>query len=462
MLVRELKRLLIFVGPAIFLILLVAKLCGKTLISLPSIASPSSKGFSSEFQESGTPSNHVGHPFAGYTEGAYREIFSLSTSDKKYFKVKFHPHRGINPNAIPHPTLESTWIIVSQRHDHSVKDSVWFAELFCNAVFTGEALSCIEPPFILPIGRTRVRAHHQYENSETDVLQGRDKCIGDLGYFGFNVGPHDARVFYGPSAPYTIYGSNSQYTCFGQWIQDLRLLTDWPFEFFNDAQFSMPTELQRPEPYGMVEKNYFIFWDRDENVYAHYDVFPKRVFARLSDDGSTGPDLAPKVATGDDKCINKYMQKLALENESIHQATSSISITLCKRSDPGCQPDDSNTFILTVFQHKKFYSGHAVYDPYVMLFEQKAPFALYGISTKPFWISGRGMPGEWKDLNGNPSDQTQMIYVTSLSWKKAGQKYHGYIDDVLFVLFGIEDSDTGGIDIVAGDLLADLGLCALL
>ena len=222
----------------------------------------------------------------------------------------------------------------------------------------------------------------------------------------------------------------------------------------------MPTELQRPEPYGSLEKNYFIFWDKDKNVYAHYDIFPTRAFARLSDDGSTGPDLGPHVATGDNKCINKYMPKLAPEHTSIHQATNSISITLCKRSDPGCKVDDLNTFILTVFQQKKYYDHHSVYEPYVMLFQQKTPFAIHGISTMPFWISGRGMPGEWKGHQGKLLDQTQMLYVTSISWKTAGQKYHGYIDDVLLVLFGIEDTDTGGIDILAGDLVADLGLCA--
>jgi hypothetical protein len=222
----------------------------------------------------------------------------------------------------------------------------------------------------------------------------------------------------------------------------------------------MPTELQRPELYGMIEKNFFVFWDKDENMYTHYDIFPNRVFAKLSEDGSAGPDLAPQVAASDNQCIAKYMVKPSPENESIHQATNSISISLCKRSDLACQSDDSKTFILTVFQHKKYYNGHCVYDPYVALFQPTPPFAMYGISTKPFWISGRGMPGgKWKDRNGNSLDQTQMLYVTSLSWKKAGQKYHGYIDDVLFVLFGIEDSDTGGIDILAGDLLGDMGLC---
>ena len=39
-----------------------------------------------------------------------------------------------------------------------------------------------------------------------------------------SIGPHDARVFYGPEAPFTVYGSNSGFTCFGQWIQDIRVL----------------------------------------------------------------------------------------------------------------------------------------------------------------------------------------------------------------------------------------------
>lgn len=50
-------------------------------------------------------------------------------------------------------------------------------------------------------------------------------------------------------------------------------------------------------------------------------------------------------------------------------------------------------------------------------------------------------------------DQTQFFYITSMSWKAHDQKYHGYIDDVIFVLFGIEDASAGGIDVVAGDLL---------
>jgi hypothetical protein len=291
-------------------------------------------------------------------------------------------------------------------------------------------------------------------------VQGGEKCRDKLAFFELSVGPHDARVFYGPSSPYVIYGSTSQYACFGEWILDFRLLVDWGFELFEKEQFRAPTEIQRPEPYGLVEKNWFVFWDKDEQLYGHYDIAPKRVFAKLGYDGSVGPDLAPHAAASDERCMSKYIPKVAPENESIHQATNSLSITLCKRADPACKPDDSNTFIMTVFQYKKYYSFHSVYEPYVMLFQQAAPFAIHGISSKPFWISGRGKPGEWESPDGRAADQTQMFYVTSLSWKKHGQKYHGYIDDVIFVLFGIEDADTGGIDVVAGDLLTEMSLCS--
>lgn len=450
MLIREVKRLMPFLGPVLVLLFFVSRFYDKALVTLPSFDGAPSTPSSSESPEPekaekpDRPPQEVGHPIAGYTEGAYDEIFSVSTPDKKYFKIVFDKKQSINPNAIPHPFLDDTWVIVSQLQRSDVKNSVWFAELVCNAAFKDGNLSCVEAPSILPLTKT----------------PGGEKCREKLAYFQLSVGPHDARVFYGPTTPYVIYGSTSQFTCFGEWMMDFRLMMDWGLELFDKEQFRLPTEIQRPKPYGVVEKNFFVFWDKNEELYGHYDIAPNRAFAQLSNDGSVGPDLAPKTAASDEKCMAKYFPKLDPETESIHQATNSLSITLCKRSDPACKPDDSNTFIMTIFQHKKWYNWHGVYEPYVMLFQQTAPFAVHGISTKPIWISGRGKPHEWVGANVGGKDQTQMFYVTSISWKKHGQKYHGYIDDVMFVLFGIEDADTGGIDVTAGDLVKGLGLCA--
>ena len=252
------------------------------------------------------------------------------------------------------------------------------------------------------------------------------------------------------------------------------MLMDWGFELYAENEFRKATEIQRPGKYGRVEKNFFVFWDKKGAMYAHYDVAPKRVFAKLDFDGSVGRDLAPKAAINDDRCLAKYLPKVVKplstqDAESIHQATNSLKITLCKRSDSSCRESDANTFIFTIYHHKGFYSFHSIYEAYVMAFRQTAPFEIYGMSKKPIWINGRNkmrpdpqQEGDMVIAEGEPKSwiETEMLYITSLSWKTQGQKYHGYIDDILFITFGVEDSRTAGIDIVAGDLFVDLGLCS--
>lgn len=394
------------------------------------------KDVGSEAADEGTPTSHT-------------FIRSLSTADGRYFPIDVGGELAMNPNIIPHPNLESTWVLVAQLR----QDPQNFAELVCNARFDNGVMRCIDSPSKLPIAPTT-----------------GDKCTGDLAYFALSQGPHDARVFYGPNQPYTIYGSNSQYTCFGQWVHDFRNLMDWGYEA--DAfpsQFASATELQRPPPWGSIEKNWFLFWDLDGHTYAHYDVFPSRVFARIDDAGSTGESMVLTTSLQDEACMAQYMPKLGPELESIHQATNSLSITMCKRRDLGCTPDESNTFIFTIFQHKKYFNFHAVYEPYVLLFEQALPFKIHAISKKPFWILGRNArvqslptgntPDMMSDMSLDLEAGEEMLYVTSMSWSDGRQRYHGYIDDVLIIAFGIEDQTTAAIDIMAGDLMQDLGTC---
>lgn len=365
----------------------------------------------------------------------HQMIFSTSTFDKKFFPIDFGGKEGANPNIIPHPTLENTWIVVAQLVRSVAESSKRFEQIVCNAVFKDGGLRCLQPATTLPIALTTGR-----------------NCDGEFDFFDFNDGPHDARVFYGPDKPYTVYGSNSDLTCFGQWAQDFRkLVPDWGTDLTGSPEFHEGTELHRPAPYGAVEKNWFLFWDNTGQMYAHYDVTPKRVFAQVNQNGSVGADLAPAAAEADAKCFAKYLPKLPPKLESIHQATNSLKITMCKRADALCIANDDNTFILTIFQHKSFYSFHSVYEPYVMLFKQRAPFEAHAISRKPTWINGREIHME--------RNTTDMFYVTSVTWKGRDRKYHGYLDDELFVGFGIEDKRSGGIDLLAGDLLANLGTC---
>ncbi|KAJ4312193.1 hypothetical protein N0V84_010059 [Fusarium piperis] len=363
----------------------------------------------------------------------HQEVFSASTLDKKFFMMDFGSgFPAMNPNIIPHPTLDNTWIIVAQWRLEN-KESQWFAELVCDATFQDNVLRCLHPPTSLPVAATT-----------------GGRCEGDLAFFNTNIGPHDARVFYGPEKPYTIFGSNSAHTCFGQFAQDLRMLVDWQGDREN-LEFRLGTELQRPLPWNPVEKNWFLFWDSNGQMYAHYDVTPKRSFALINADGSAGPDLAPLSQESDERCMAKYFPKLGPELESIHQATNSLQITICNRNDPMCVPNDSNTFIFTIIQHKTYFSYHSVYEPYVMVFKQQAPFDMHAMSRQPIWIHGRE-----KHPDKSTSD---MFYVTSMSWKQRGQKYHGFLDDELFLAFGIEDEKAAGINVLAGDLFKNLGAC---
>ena len=338
----------------------------------------------------------------------------------------------MNPNILPHPTLANTWIIVAQRKYEEASPE--FKELACEAIIWDDTLRCQGLPTALPIAATA-----------------GGKCDGDLSYFNLNVGPHDARFFYGPEKPYIVFGSNSMFTCFGQFIQSFSALADWSNNTSSQDDFHVATELQRPNSWGNIEKNWFPFWDEEGRMYIHHDIRPARVFAQVQLDGSVGPDLGALAAASDEKCILKYMPELAPELESIHQATNSLKVTMCPNAAQGCRPNKDNTFIISIYQHKTYYNFHSVYEPYVMVFKQQAPFRIHAMSRRPLWIHGR----EWHPER-NTSD---MFYVTSISWKSRERRYGGFLDDEVFIAFGIEDENAGGIDVLASELLGDLGLC---
>jgi hypothetical protein len=388
---------------------------------------------------------------AAVDKSGHREVFSVSAADKKYFSINFGAaYPALNPNIIPHPYEDHTWIIVAQ----SLKiGGAIFEELACNAVFQLDgSLACSTPPIVLPVAPSHT-----------------ENCKDEMEVFAMSSGPHDMRVFYGPDAPYVIYGSQSAHTCFSLFTQDFRSLhyKEYDLDAFNANLFAAGTELQRPPPGQDIEKNWYMFWDAQNAPYVHHDIFPKRVFAQLLPDGSVGPDLAPNAAMNDEACMARYMPKPASDHESVHQATNALAIILCARTDPSCIPTNTNTFILTIFQHKNYVDFHATYEPYVMLTQSVPPFAIHAISTKPLWIHGRGpltreSAARYREEGRVlPEGQTEMLYVTSINWKEKGVRWKGFVDDVVIIGFGIEDERSAGVDVLVGDLLQDLGACGV-
>ncbi|KAK4618114.1 hypothetical protein CLAFUR4_12174 [Fulvia fulva] len=422
-------------------------------------------------------------------------VKSSVTKDGRWFLVDFGEGYGsYNPSILPHPSKEETWIVIAQRDKQEDDNDTFNVELVCEATFNRKASSvqCIPGSvMILPIRSTTA---------------GAGQCEGDLEYMKTMIGPHDARIFFGPSqnrternllgdevvfesepVPYVMYGSQGTQSCVAMWMQDLRRLVDWNGgegghldekvdPFFWGTQLARPgmeevqaeglqkSEKEKRIEAGTIEKNWFAFWDSAGDLYIHQDIKPTyRAFSKILDpfNATTSPDLAP-LATTDTHCMTSLMPALQPTNlEWIHQSTNSLSLTLCRRLDPGCEPSDDNTFILTLFQVKTFYY-HGVYEPYVMLFRQRAPFEIYGITQKPLWYYGRGRPGgDWTTgtLESRPHDQSEMVFTTSVSFMGRGRGYHGYLDDKVMISFGIEDQKSGGIDVVAEDLVKSLELC---
>lgn len=427
MLVRDARRALLYIGPAIVLLVFFASFLrgsvspGQVFSHKPT---PDALPAKPKYHLEPAPSTH-------------NELFSLSTPDKRHFLISFGPGQdgAINPNILPHPTIDDTFAIVAQE---VARGDATFHEIACYASFNpnGTVLACNDAAYALPIAATRGLP-----------------CPEPYQLLDLNKGPHDARVFWGPDSAYAVYGTNSRFSCFGQYVQNFPVLMDWTADMAPQERFRAGTEIERPDGHGDIEKNWFVFWDGQGQMYAHYDVQPRH-FARLAENGSVSEDLAPKAAESDGRCLARYMPKVDLESESIHQATNSLLVTLCKRADTGCLADASKTVVITMFHHKTHRKAlgdlHSVYEPYVMAFRQEAPFEVYGIGKKPLWIHGRGTRGD---------GVTEMMFVTSISWKSRTQRYHGYLDDAMFLGFGIEDAGTGGIDVLAGDVLAELGLC---
>lgn len=373
---------------------------------------------------------------------SHHEIFSQSTTDGRYFIIDFGTRRAMNPNIIPHPFREETWYIIAQAYKEHDDNQRWFTELVCEANFRNESFQCLDEPSILPI-------------ASTSSLH----CNGDLNFFDDNIGPHDARVFYGPKAPYIVYGSQSHSNCFGLWMQDFRRLVNWKHEPSAVEAFRMATDLEKPGSKADVEKNWFAFWDDEGHMYMHHDLLPKRIFAKQFWDGSVGEDLATVNHDHDSRCLQRSWELQANNNRVFHQASNSLAITMCQAKDPQCRRTSNNTFILTVIQEKKYEDWHSVYEPYVVLFQQTAPFAIHSVSRKPIWVHGRKTAGDRQRNEATPRGQTEMLYVTSLSWRNQERRYSGYLDDILFLNFGIEDSSAGSIDVLVSDLLEQMEEC---
>ena len=410
----------------------------------------------SELRPSGEQSTRRPNPSVQHS---HREVFCRRTSTGRFFRIDFVHHDAFNANVIPHPTLPQHWFIVAQKYKEEgdqKTNQLMYAELICAATFVGDTLRCMDAPITLSIAATL-----------------SPKCTADIEWWNLSIGPRDARVFMGPHGPLAIYGSQSAHSCMGLFMQDFRMISDWP-TYTRDPKspFDSPYDLVRPHPISVVQKNYFAFWDMADQMYMHHDIYPHRSFSKFTPGDNAPRELAAQTSQQDEACLARYLPRLPawdiwhpLEVQSIHQGTNALSVTMCKhRKDKTCVPTAANTYIVTIIHHKSVIAVKAWYEPYVVMFRARPPFELYSVSSKPLWIHGRthvDVPDRERNTSPNqtPPGQPESFYMTSINWADKGHTHLGYLDDDIFLAFGIEDIGAGGIQILAADLLADMGLC---
>lgn len=269
------------------------------------------------------------------------------------------------------------------------------------------------------------------------------------------------------------------------------------------------TELTRnpADTRSAIEKNWLLFFPASGESYIHYDLpdphgGPRgRTFAKLLGNGLTTTNLTDPL---EQPCIKELTD--AEEPDKMkrggtwHQATNSLRLVLCNRSDSSCKASTENTVFFAIV-HRKFPNWLKLplrYERFFIVWQAAPPFAMIGISQYPLLManetaSGWSVSQNWDDdpiknvavastrkSSTNASepvlDKDYWAYFTytvsmSYAWGRPARKgqpgpgdeamdmHGGYLDDEVVLGIGVDDKGQAFSRVKAGDLVACLRAC---
>lgn len=240
------------------------------------------------------------------------------------------------------------------------------------------------------------------------------------------------------------------------------------------------TELTRnpPETRGSIEKNWMLFGDKTHGSYIHYDMNPsKRTFAKLLGEGLSTDNLTDAREI---PCLEDAGNPS--DEGTWHQATNSLKLILCDRSDRECKPTRQNQvfFSLIHHKHKNVFTLPLRYERYLMVWSGEPPFNMLGISKHPMLLYNETASGFSKEENWLDDPENQKLldegedgkenwayftYTVSLGWAwgrkmdEPEDKGVGYLDDEVIMGIGVDDGSMVFSRILAKDLLQCLTAC---
>ena len=201
-----------------------------------------------------------------------------------------------------------------------------------------------------------------------------------------------------------------------------------------------------------MEKNWLLFFPANGESYVHYElpsanpsIRRGRTFAKLLGNGLTTPNLTDPL---EQSCLQTLATNLVKDTPasqwaapdpdpdpdsptanskrdaptftqkthgSWHQATNSLRLILCNRTDFTCHPNPQNTVFFAII-HRKFPNLLTLplrYERFVMIWSATPPFGMLGISSHPLLLAnetaGGFLPEEnWPDDVAGEKEQQHL------------------------------------------------------
>lgn len=286
-------------------------------------------------------------------------------------------------------------------------------------------------------------------------------------------GFQDPKLFYsGRGEPILMVVSQSRYACIGLWAIDLRTVYPAIEETFSSSprrlgsgpvkSYPSLTELTRNPAWSRnsYEKNWVMFSTSPSTTYVQYDLNSTiRTFAQLIGGGLTTRNLTD---SSEQPCLfepsyEDLRMGHFMAGASWHQATPSLRLLLCNRTDQVCIRDSPQMVFFAAIQQKHIdaYSLPVRYERYFVIWSAAEPFNMLAVSQHPLLFSNetnRGWSKEqiWDDNGAGPGPHRdewgRFTYTTTIAYAWAREesdtreKYTGYLDDEVIVSIGIDDA----------------------
>lgn len=294
------------------------------------------------------------------------------------------------------------------------------------------------------------------------------------------IGPEDMKLYWtAKGEPLLIFTHqvNDEVRCQGQFIVDARAAVPELNELLDNGtasnlpaiRFHEPVELRRLPPPGQEndsryqrEKNWAPAQSpfSPDNKDLMFMVEPSRLFryqdlggiveSVTEDEDQESAVEAPYPAHIKEEdtwrsehhtCIHDVM----LSDPHVHQSTPMLSLTLCDRGT--CTPSANNTVLIGMVQRR--YDHPTWYDRRIATYSAAPPYNMLSVSKK---LSYHG-----EVETGTYAWTGSMVYFTH--HRHFPPPNHGFLDDEIWLSFGIKDADGGWIDIRARELVAEHYMC---